>query len=181
MRGILAGESVTHESPHYSFHGARHEPGPVQSRVPILMGSSGEKKGLRLVARHADYWQAWIGLKGMAELERLSAVLARHCEDVGRDPATIHRWPGIKLVIRDTRAAARHAWDALGRRHGWSAETLAYLEPMTWLGTPRDVAGGLRRLVDLGCDGVIFSAMHPYDTETFERLIGEAGPIAGLA
>lgn len=61
-------------------------PRPVQERVPILVGGSGERRTLRLVARRADA----CNLFGDAEeVRRLVEVLGRHCADLGRDPAEI--------------------------------------------------------------------------------------------
>jgi F420-dependent oxidoreductase-like protein len=61
-------------------------PRPLQERIPILVGGSGERKTLRLVARHADS----CNLFGDPETVRQKlAVLAEHCAAEGRDPATI--------------------------------------------------------------------------------------------
>ncbi len=57
-------------------------PRPLQERVPILVGGSGEKKTLRLVARHADA----CNLFGDAETVRHKVdVLRAHCESEGRE------------------------------------------------------------------------------------------------
>ena len=61
-------------------------PRPLQERVPILVGGSGERRTLRLVAEHADA----CNLFGDPDtVRRKVAVLHRHCADVGRDPAEI--------------------------------------------------------------------------------------------
>jgi F420-dependent oxidoreductase-like protein len=61
-------------------------PRPVQERIPILIGGSGEKKTLRLVAQYADA----CNLFGDARtVSRKVAVLHEHCATVGRDPAEI--------------------------------------------------------------------------------------------
>jgi F420-dependent oxidoreductase-like protein len=61
-------------------------PRPLQERVPILVGGSGERRTLRLVARHADA----CNLFGDPETVRHKlAVLRSWCEVEGRDPADI--------------------------------------------------------------------------------------------
>jgi F420-dependent oxidoreductase-like protein len=61
-------------------------PRPLQERIPILVGGSGERRTLRLVARHADA----CNLFGDADRVRHKlAVLERHCAAAGRDPAAI--------------------------------------------------------------------------------------------
>jgi F420-dependent oxidoreductase-like protein len=75
---------------YYRLHDAIANPKPVQKpHPPIWIGGSGERKTLRVVAEQADVWNAPGG--DVAEVSRLSGVLDRHCEDVGRDPTTIRR------------------------------------------------------------------------------------------
>ena len=61
-------------------------PRPVQERIPILVGGSGERRTLRLVARHADACNLFGDPDTVA---RKLAVLGEHCAAEGRDPATI--------------------------------------------------------------------------------------------
>jgi F420-dependent oxidoreductase-like protein len=61
-------------------------PRPLQERIPILVGGSGERKTLRLVARHADA----CNLFGDPDTVRHKvAVLHAHCATEGRDPAAV--------------------------------------------------------------------------------------------
>ncbi|HEV8403592.1 MAG TPA: LLM class flavin-dependent oxidoreductase, partial [Candidatus Limnocylindrales bacterium] len=110
MRRLLDGESVTSgPGGHYSFDDARQSPLPVQSRLPIMIGGSGEKKTLRTVARYADMWNAMGPLELMAHK---IDVLREHCAAVGRDIAEIEFTLGIKATIRDTEAEAIEVWKA---------------------------------------------------------------------
>ncbi len=64
---------------------ARLNPAPTR-RIPVLIGGGGEKKTLRMVARHADIWHSF----GDAEtVQRKIGILRQHCADVGRDPGEI--------------------------------------------------------------------------------------------
>jgi F420-dependent oxidoreductase-like protein len=61
-------------------------PRPLQERIPILVGGSGERRTLRLVARHADA----CNLFGDPEtVRRKLGVLREHCAAEGRDPSAI--------------------------------------------------------------------------------------------
>jgi probable F420-dependent oxidoreductase len=63
-------------------------PGPVNGKLPILIGGGGEKVTLRLVAQHADIWN---GFGDPDQAAHKSAVLDRWCERIGRNPAEIER------------------------------------------------------------------------------------------
>jgi alkanesulfonate monooxygenase SsuD/methylene tetrahydromethanopterin reductase-like flavin-dependent oxidoreductase (luciferase family) len=61
-------------------------PRPLQDHVPILVGGSGERRTLALVARHADACNLF-GTPAVVAAK--VAVLHRHCADLDRDPATV--------------------------------------------------------------------------------------------
>lgn len=61
---------------------------PPLGALPILVGGSGERVTLRLVAEHADAWN-FVG--PLAEFGRRSAALDEWAGRVGRDPAAIER------------------------------------------------------------------------------------------
>jgi F420-dependent oxidoreductase-like protein len=73
---------------HYRLEETLCSPPPVRRpRPPILIGGSGERKTLRLVARYADACNLFASTP--EELAHKLDVLRRHCDDVGRDPAEI--------------------------------------------------------------------------------------------
>lgn len=90
-------------------------PRPLQEHVPILVGGSGERRTLRLVAQHADA----CNLFGPPDVvAHKVAVLHEHCRDVGRDPAevrvTVLRTadaPGIEDHVGRCRAYAEAGVD----------------------------------------------------------------------
>lgn len=67
-------------------------PGPVGS-LPILIGGSGEKVTLRLVAEHADAWNTFGPPENFA---RLNGVLDDWCAKVGREPGAIERTVAVQ-------------------------------------------------------------------------------------
>jgi probable F420-dependent oxidoreductase len=61
---------------------------PPTRHIPVMIGGGGERKTLRLVAKHADIWH---GFGDPDTIRHKHAVLDAHCADVGRDPAEIER------------------------------------------------------------------------------------------
>jgi probable F420-dependent oxidoreductase len=68
-------------------------PAPTR-RIPILIGGSGERKTLRLVAQHADMWHTFVP---PAELPHKLDVLRSWCDEVGRDIADIEITSGTSV------------------------------------------------------------------------------------
>jgi probable F420-dependent oxidoreductase len=69
---------------------------PPAGPLPILIGGSGPKVTLKLVAQYADLWHSF----GDAEdFRRKNEILLGHCADVGRDPDEIERTWGVRENI----------------------------------------------------------------------------------
>jgi probable F420-dependent oxidoreductase len=88
----------------------KHPP-PVNGTIPIMVGSNGEKLGLRIVAEHADIWN---GLGDPPDLARLNGVLDDWCAQVGRDPDEIER---SVLLIRPYQVDLADEYVAAGISH----------------------------------------------------------------
>ena len=79
-----------YDGTHYHLAETICSPKPVSSPRPrILVGGSGERKTLRLVARYADACNLFA--TEPAEVTRKLEVLERHCADADRDPSEIER------------------------------------------------------------------------------------------
>ncbi len=61
---------------------------PPTRDIPVLIGGGGERKTLRLVARHADIWH---GFGDLDTMRHKLEVLDRWCASEGRDPAAVER------------------------------------------------------------------------------------------
>ena len=78
------------EGVHYRLAETICSPKPVSSPRPrILVGGSGERKTLRLVARYADACNLFA--TEPAEVARKLQVLEQHCAEADRDPGEIQR------------------------------------------------------------------------------------------
>jgi probable F420-dependent oxidoreductase len=114
------------------------DPPPVRSPLPILIGGSGEKVTLRLVAEHAHAWNSFGPPETFAAK---NAVLDEWCARVGRDPAAIERTVLIEVDEIERfeeflEAGVQHVIVELGT----SGETPFDLGPVTRLMQLRDGA-----------------------------------------
>jgi F420-dependent oxidoreductase-like protein len=81
---MFDGDDSAYQGKHYQLDRPLNSPAPLR-RPPIMVGGSGEKKTLRLVARYADA----CNLFPSPELPRKLEVLREHCEREGRDYGAI--------------------------------------------------------------------------------------------
>jgi alkanesulfonate monooxygenase SsuD/methylene tetrahydromethanopterin reductase-like flavin-dependent oxidoreductase (luciferase family) len=168
VRGMLRDEETSARGRYYHAENVRNVPPPVQRRLPILIGGSGERKTLATVARYADAWNTGGGLE---RVEQKDAVLRRWCEEVGRDESEIERTlQGGSPVIRETVEEAKRAGQAIADHNGWPDHRGPF-------GTPETIAESLVPQVELGFHHVYFDLPAPYDRETLERLAGEVKPL----
>jgi F420-dependent oxidoreductase-like protein len=80
---------------HYQLEETLCRPAPVSTPRPrIMIGGSGERKTLRLVAQYADACNIF---GDPEEVAQKLDVLRRHCDDVGRDPSAIE----VTAMFRD--------------------------------------------------------------------------------
>ncbi len=171
---MLRGERVSLSGKHYEFTDVINEPAPL-SRIPVMVGGSGEKKTLRMVAQYADLGNLTCGPE---EVPQKLEALAGHCERLGRDRAEITlSWNRVVCVAPTTAEAEaeRNAfladrgmdWDNLGE------ELQAMVDGMIACGDADTVGEQLTAWKATGIDGFTLSA--PANGHLPERvaLLGE--------
>lgn len=79
-------------------------------RVPIMVGGTGERVTLALVAKHADVWN---GVCSPADFARLTRVVDERCEAIGRDPGEVER----SVVVPRQHLGAAEEYIAAGAQH----------------------------------------------------------------
>src|SRR6266849_2760953 len=93
-------EEAVFEGAYYQVRGAINQPKGVQKpHIPLLIGGSGEKVTLKLVAQYGDACNVGGDLK---TLQHKLEVLKGHCENVGRNFSDIHVTTGTYCSIADT-------------------------------------------------------------------------------
>ena len=169
---------------HYRLQDAEMHPKPAQTPLPLLIGGAGERRTLRLVAQHAQEWN----LPGATpvRVREKTAVLERHCERVGRDPATIARSVMAGFIIGEDDAAISRRMQALQQilplpRPGTDAELLQGMRGRGWLiGRPPEVVEQLGALAQVGIGRVMLQHHNQEDLEVLELIAREVMPaVAG--
>ena len=156
---MLRDENPSLDGKYYQVSNAMNHPAPV-SRVPIMIGGSGEQKTLRMVAQYADESNL---TSPPEELPRKLAVLAAHCERLGRDRSEITMSQHTNVVLAPTHEQAFDEFaDALQMRNidlrNGDPDFRAMIEGMVILGDPDEVGERLSAILALGAQGLTMSA-----------------------
>jgi len=163
IRRLLDGERVTHEGRFYRFRDAVCAPRPIQPHLPFLIGGSGPRKTLPLIARYGDMWNAY---GTPAQVAASDAVLRAACDAVGRDHREIERTVNLNVVIRDSRAEAERDWADYVEAH-LPQEDERGLDAG---GTLDEVAETLGAYRDVGFGHPVLIFRAPFDYRTMDRL-----------
>jgi F420-dependent oxidoreductase-like protein len=114
IRALWTEETANFDGRYYTLTDAISNPKPLQKPYPpIWIGGSGEKLTLRVVAEHADVWNA---MGSVEECVRKAEILKAHCEAVGRDPAAIKHSTQLRFEPDDPEDMVRQleAFNAAG-------------------------------------------------------------------
>ena len=131
---------------YYRIERALNVPKPIQPGGPkILVGGGGEQRTLKIAAKHADMTH-WFPL-GLETLLHKTEVLARHCEAIGRDPATIQRTMATPVLLAANDRDAERVLATL------PPERRAHVTPAT----PEQAAERLRPYLEAGFTGFTFN------------------------
>jgi F420-dependent oxidoreductase-like protein len=149
---MWAGDEKPFEGKHYQLARPLNSPRSVQKpHPPILIGGTGERKTLRMVAQYGDGCNLFARL-GDAELKRKLDILRGHCQTLGRPYEEIE-----KTTL-----------DSFALTHDGRNGSL----------TPSAVIEQLSHLAELGIDQAIFSLRNVDDLEPFDLLTTEVIPAA---
>jgi len=159
-RALLDDERPSFNGRYYHTTDARNVPAPVQrGGVPIMIGGSGEKRTLRLVAQYADMCNV---SGGPETTKHKLEVLDAHCMSVGRDPKEIITTRLGTLVLTSDADEAGRARTFLSSMAGDD-----FHEQFS-VGTADDIVRDVEALAATGIDFLIFN-MPLSDPATVER------------
>jgi F420-dependent oxidoreductase-like protein len=145
IKRLWTGERVDFSGRYYRVTDGQCRPVPVQlPRPPLMIGGSGERKMLRLVAEEADIWNASAG--NYAQLDHKIAVLREHCRAVGRDVASLELSLQDLVVIAPTDAALQAPLADARRRLSFFGN----VDEIATIGTPDRCIDTIRKKVSQG-------------------------------
>ena len=152
-------QRVTFAGHYYQLADALLNPRPVQQpHPPILVGATGERVALDIVARHANIWN---GFGSPEVFERKIAVLSEHCRKAGRDPETIEKSALLQMTLTDDPETALRA---LKDNPGMLAGNLV------------EIRQQIERYIAVGVTYIILSLSAPYDYAALRRFATEVVP-----
>lgn len=174
IKGMFAGERPTMAGKWYRAANAINEPQPI-SRIPIMIGGSGEKKTLRLVAQYADESNMTCDL---ADVPRKLDALAAHCDALGRDRSQITVSLQGNVCIAPTHDEAVVELDALFASRGMDvssmgADDAARIRSLVTHGDPDEIGEEFTKRLALGVDGFTVNSVANGHIEGRVSLLGE--------
>jgi F420-dependent oxidoreductase-like protein len=162
-RAMFTEEAPSFEGKYYRIEKALNIPRPIQpTGPPIMVGGSGPKRTLRLVAQYADM----CNVNGSPEtIRKLLDVLRGHCADVGRDPDEITKTRLGSLFLSPSPEEAEQTSSFLRDAAGNE-----FAERFT-VGEAPAVLDQVEALIDAGLDELIFNM--PFADAATVRRAGE--------
>jgi len=148
-RAMFTQETPTFDGQYYRIHEVHNVPRPIQpGGPPIMIGGSGEKRTLKLVAKYADL----CNITGDATTIRHKiAVLREHCATVGRDSSEITATRLATLLLTSSAQETAQANEFLAQAAG--ADAAAGFN----VGEEHEIVDQVGALVDAGLDTLIFN------------------------
>jgi F420-dependent oxidoreductase-like protein len=149
------------EGTYYKIDRALNVPRPVQPGGPkILIGGTGERRTLRLLAQHGDIGH-WFG-GPIEELNRKKQIFIEHCEAVKRDPSEVLLTLGVGLVLAENEKDGKAILDSLSPERRAMAKVASVPEAAELIG----------QYLDAGFGGFTFNN-NVYQTDESIALVGE--------
>ena len=170
VRNMLTEPRTTFSGKHFQVDDVTCLPAPIQPRLPVWIGGTGEKRTLQLAAQYADGWNA--AYLEPAEFARLNRVLDDWCEQLGRDPKTIKR--GVNLMFHlspdgdteDAEATLNEQWGSAGPRMLQAALT----------GSPEAATQRLIEYAEAGAQSINIALRAPWQTDALDAYLEEVMP-----
>ena len=169
-KSMFVEDTTTFDGKWFQTNAALNSPKPIRAGgPPIMIGGSGPKKTLRMVAQYGDACNVFGGPEAV---RRLMGVLDEHCERLGRDPSAIWR---TKLGTIALAPSVEEAQANVARRFGAPNysdipdEMRMRVEAMTMMGDADTIGEQMQSYKDAGLDGIVINMPGRYRPEDVQQ------------
>jgi len=173
IRGMFTQTRTTVHGKHYRVTDAIGLPKPVQQpHPPIMIGGTGERVLLRIVAQYADMWNASASAERM---KQLIDVIARHGERVDRDPSRIEKTVLIPFCYRAAPERERFVCNLVA---GMRQTTPELARRQAMIGGKDECLETVARYGAAGVTHFIFMLFAPLQLDEVQAFAEEVAPAA---
>jgi F420-dependent oxidoreductase-like protein len=172
VRKLTTEDRADFAGKYFTLTNAACNPKPVQARPRIWIGGNGEKRTLRIAARHGDGWNT--PYTSADEFKRLSGVLDSWCEKEGRDPRSIERNENLSFHMAASPAHVAKAEKQFIETWGATAEAMRSRGVV--VGLPQQAIDLVGRYADAGAARVNIAIRPPVDWDALEAWAKEVIP-----
>lgn len=171
IKGMFTQDKTTVHGRHYTVTDALCLPKPLQQpHPPIMIGGTGEKVLLRIVAQYADMWNAFAG---PAEMARLGAIIDRHGDAVGRDTSRIERTIMMPLCYTNDADRQNMVCNVMAMTRQTTPDQV---RDQIMLGTKQQCLDTVERYRKAGVTHFIFMMFAPYFVDEIQAFAEEVLP-----
>lgn len=172
IRSMFTQPKTTLHGKHYTVTDAMCLPKPVQRpHPPIMIGGAGKKVLLKIVAKHADMWNAIGSADTMRELIE---IIQRHGDAVGRDTAAIEKTVFLPLCYKATPPRQQSVCNMIA---SMSQKAPEEARGQIMIGDKQECLDTVDRYLKAGITHFIFMTASPYFVDEFQAFAEEVIPV----
>ncbi len=170
---LWSGRPVTYGGDQFRLDEAQMRPVPTRpGGVPLMIGGSGEKRTLRMVARFANEWNTTAS--SLDVYRHKVDVLEQHCQDIGRDSSQIARSMMVGHIIGADEAELKERASRIQRiipstQNMPVEEVISTMRERGWLvGTPDEIVDAIQARAKLGVSRIMLQTHDQEDMSALE-------------
>lgn len=172
IRSMFTQPKTTLHGAHYTVTDAMCLPKPVQRpHPPIMIGGTGKKVLLKIVAKHADMWNAIGSADTMRELIE---IIQRHGDAVGRDTTAIEKTVILPLCYKAAPARQQSVCNLIA---SMSQRSPQEARGQIMIGDKQECLDTVGRYLRAGITHFIFMTPSPYFVDEFQAFAEEVMPV----
>jgi F420-dependent oxidoreductase-like protein len=153
IKSMWTEKRTTFEGRYYQVKNVICNPKPIQKPHPtIMVGGSGEKYLLKVVAKHADRYNLFFG--SSKEMKKKISILMEYCNSIGRHHNEIQYSVVLPCIIGES----EEIMDKILMQYKndkTKEQLIQYLVGGIAIGTPEKIIKGLSEYVDIGVNHFI--------------------------